>query len=77
MDITHFAIVFNYDVTILKAQETLRRTANNLWSHNKKQQQSVCIAWNVKKKVFNRHFPMDYMKMDYSQHIIIQTQTRQ
>ena len=38
-DITHFAVVFHYDVTT-KALETLRSTAN-LWCHNEKQRQSV------------------------------------
>ena len=32
-DITHFAIVFHYDVTI-KALETLQSTANYLWHNN-------------------------------------------
>ena len=40
-EITHFAVVFHYDVTI-KALETLRSTANNLWRHTEKQWQS---AW--------------------------------
>ena len=40
-DITHFAVVFNYDVTI-KALEILRSTAKCLWRHNEKQRQS---AW--------------------------------
>ena len=32
-DITHFAIVFHYDVTT-KALETLRNTINYLWRHS-------------------------------------------
>ena len=38
-DIMHFAVVFHYDVTT-KALETLQSTANYLWLHNEKQQQS-------------------------------------
>ena len=41
MDITHFAVVFNYDVTI-EALEILRSTAKCLWRHNDTQRQS---AW--------------------------------
>ena len=39
-DITHFAVVFNYDVTI-EALEILQSSAKCLWRHNEKQRQSV------------------------------------
>ena len=46
-DITHFAVVFHYDITI-KALETLRNTANYSWRHSEKNGKVRSLTCKIK-----------------------------